>query len=108
MGRTVAMIFRERPTQWGLRGDPYLWADLENHFSNIPFPYLQEDFEAELHSFIAKVTGNELTVDDEFHVPKYHHHGMSAGMISGEFWLKHGIPLLISRLDEINKEYRNQ
>lgn len=101
----VSIIFRDRPTQWGLRGDPYLWEDLENHFSNVPLPYPPEDFEAELHSFIAKVAGNRLTARDEFRVPKYHHHGMSAGMIDGWFWIDQGIPLLISRLNEMNREY---
>ncbi|WP_067625549.1 hypothetical protein [Alicyclobacillus acidiphilus] len=107
MGRTVAMIFRDRPTQWGLRGDPYLWGDLEDHFSNVFLPYPKEDFEEELHSFIEKVTGTKLTIDVEVHVPKYHHHGMSAGRISGWFWIEHGIPLLISRLDDVNKQYGN-
>lgn len=105
MRATVAIIFRDRPSQWGFRGDLYLWEDLENHFSNVPLPYPIEDFEAELHSFIAELTGNRLTARDEPHVPKYHHHGMSAGMISGWFWIDQGIPLLLSRLNEMNREY---
>ena len=24
-------LFYPRPDQWGLRGDPMLWTDLENH-----------------------------------------------------------------------------
>lgn len=29
MLKTVSVIFNERPKSWGLRGDPYLWDDLD-------------------------------------------------------------------------------
>ena len=40
----VSKIFKKRPEQWGLRGDPYLLDELENYFSNIKIPYPEEEF----------------------------------------------------------------
>ena len=28
----VSEIFKEKPRYWGLRGDPYLWKAMEEHF----------------------------------------------------------------------------
>jgi len=82
-------------------------AHLENHFSKMPLPYSHEDFQAELHSFIETLTGYKLTNNEDLFVPQYDNYGMSGGMISCGFWLEHGIPLLLSRLDEMNKAYGN-
>ena len=30
--------------KWGLRGDPYLWNELENHFESIHAPLTEDEF----------------------------------------------------------------
>lgn len=31
---SIVCIFEEKPEQWGLRGDPYLWEDMKKEFTH--------------------------------------------------------------------------
>jgi len=44
MVKSVSIIFKSKPKRWGLRGDPYLWDELEKNFSTILFPCSKECF----------------------------------------------------------------
>jgi hypothetical protein len=44
MRKSVSIIFQEPPSQWGLRGDPYLWNELETYFSNVFFTMYRRAF----------------------------------------------------------------
>ena len=43
--KKVSIIFKEKPRQWGLRGDSYFWSCLEEKFSKYEFPFKYEEFE---------------------------------------------------------------
>ena len=102
---TVAIIFKERPKQWGYRGDPYLWDDLEKIFMEINLPFDSKSFKEKIYWNIEKCTGQKLEEGKDITVPKYDHGGMSSGMISYAFWCNRAIPLLIKRLETENKIY---
>lgn len=98
MKRSVSVIFHERQSQWGLRGDPYLWDELETHFSDFLLPFSEEDLLKEFFKAVEQLTGNRLDSNEHLFVPRYNHGGMSSGMISSNFWLEKALPLLIDRL----------
>lgn len=104
MQSSVAKIFEESPERWGLRGDPYLWDDLEKCFINIFIPYSEDDFRKEMYYNFQKLTGFKIDLKENMYIPKYIHGGMSSGMISSDFWLNTALPLLIRRLNELNNE----
>jgi hypothetical protein len=104
MEKSVALIFRERPVQWGLRGDPYLWDDLENYFLNVCNPCSNEEFLKEFHIAFEQFTGNKLASSEYgIYIPRYNHGGMSGGKVSTEFWSEVAIPLLTERLNTYQK-----
>lgn len=103
-GRTVSEIFNETPNSWGLRGDPYFWAELERHFKAFSLPFSAGAFTEEVHRCFEQATGEKLTRECEAEVKAYSHGGLSSGHLSGAFWLEQGIPLLLERLEKANAE----
>ena len=108
MKGTVAEIFEIHPESWGLRGDPHLWEDLKEFFSNIPLPYSVEKFTESFHIFYKLTSGYEIKEGEEFYISGYDKGGMSGGVINSSFWLKKGLPLLTGRLEELNKIYEKR
>lgn len=96
--KSVSVIFEEKPKQWGLRGDSYLWEDMQKVFSTVPITISQDDFVKKFELAFEEITGTPLTYDDYICFPKYAHGGMSSGQISGEFWIDKALPLLLERL----------
>ena len=96
--RYLSEMFDVRPPHWGLRGDPYLWADMKQDFSSVPFPYEPARLVSDIKRLFREKTGEELTNDACPRVEKYAHGGMSSGMVSGHFWLNTAIPLLLALL----------
>lgn len=101
MGVSVGKIFQDRPQQWGLRGDPYLWDDLEKHFADIYTPLTEEEFNREFCKAFNELIGATLGTVDTY-VSKYSRGGMSSGMICSTFWTDTALPMLTKRLKEIN------
>lgn len=98
--RTIGQLFETEPLQWGLRGDPYLWAEMRNHFSSILLPATVSELEARIEEAFKFLTGHSLAEGREFYVSRYAHGGMSSGMVSPEFWRNDALPLLRSRYVE--------
>ena len=96
-GETLNHIFDKHPEQWGLRGDPSLWAELQTHFNSNEIPSSVSEFRAQLETIIQQLTGCELDSDDAVFVPRYDAGGMSSGHVSPEFWREFAIPLLCER-----------
>lgn len=94
----VAAIFDEKPKQWGLRGDPYLWEEMKKAFSTTPLPISPEEFVKEFNSHFEKFTGMPLTREVRVYLPRYSHGGMSGGQVCGEFWIDKALPVLLERL----------
>jgi hypothetical protein len=95
--RTIAALFTERPWQWGLRGDPYLWDELAQTLASHAFPETEAELVALLEQTYRHLTGVPLTAADPVYVERYSHGGMSSGQVSPRFWIETAIPLLCAR-----------
>lgn len=93
----MAALFREKPPQWGLRGDPFLWADMARRVRAVPCPVSAEAARAIIEGVFAMLTGHPISHPDAFFVERYSHGGMSSGYICPEFWRDRAVPLLLSR-----------
>lgn len=105
---SVADLFEHKPQNWGLRGDPYLWEDMKQSFSSIMLPVSTEAFIEKFRDEFEKITGMPLTQDCRPLVPEYSDGGMSAGQVSGRFWLDVALPLLLERLKITCSEDRDK
>lgn len=97
----IGDLFEQEPMQWGLRGDPYLWRELRNHFASVPLPESARALEHEIEKAFGLLTGHALSEEDDFYVERYAHGGMSSGQVCLEFWREQALPLLKGRLAEI-------
>lgn len=105
MNTFVSIIFVPEPDQWGLRGDPFLWRYLKERYQMIELPYSSKVFHEDVLQIFADLAGEPLASDKQYFVKQFAktHVGMSTGYLSGNFWLKKAIPLLIKRLDQANQ-----
>lgn len=94
---TVAQLFEEEPLQWGLRGDPYLWQRMREHFAKTPLPAQVTELERQVTQAFLELTGRPLSTPEPFHMDELAHGGMSSGFVSPEFWREQGLPLLRGR-----------
>lgn len=94
----IGDIFEHEPPHWGLRGDAYLWSELQKYLSKTPMPNTAETLELEIHRAFQELTGQDLSSAEDFCVERYMHGGMSSGWISAEYWRHVALPLLIRRL----------
>ena len=99
-GRYLGELFEDEPTQWGLRGDPYLWREFRAYFENAPMPRSAALLEEEIALAFLLVTGRPMSSPDAFSVDSLAHGGMSSGGISPEFWREKLLPLLRERYAE--------
>lgn len=103
MKKSISIIFKPKPEFWGLRGDPYLWDELEQVFANIPAPCSKTSFIDYFEKFFQKLTNHSFNTEAEsIFVEKYARGGMSSGQISMEFWRKKALLLLLNRLEKVN------
>lgn len=97
----MIQIFSRRPVQWGFRGDPLLWSELENHFQTHELPGSVSEFRAVLERTIERLTGCDLDSDEPVFVERYDSGGMSSGHVSPGFWRETAIPLLCERFSQL-------
>ncbi|MCR5809210.1 MAG: hypothetical protein K6G56_06565 [Clostridiales bacterium] len=95
----LSMIFKEKPKQWGFRGDPYFWDHLRKKAENMEL-ITPDELEEWIKAEYLSVSGKALT--DEYGdfavVDEFAHGGMSSGGVDNIWWMENGIPLLKSRL----------
>lgn len=94
---TVATLFRDRPEKWGLRGDPYLWADMRQRFERVECPATPEELTILIEEAFAGLTGLPISHPEPIYIEKYSHGGMSSGHVCPKFWRETALPLLRSR-----------
>ncbi len=98
----LSIIFKERPEQWGFRGDPYFWDHLKKRAEKMGI-VTPEELEEWIKAEYLSVSGKPLT--DEYGdfavVDEFAHGGMSSGGVDNLWWLEKGIPLLKSRLNAL-------
>ena len=93
---SMKTLFEEEPSQWGYRGDPYLWRELRHHFESIEIPKSLEECKALIISAFETIT-KESIAGDSIQIEQFNNGGMSGGMISTVFWRETAIPLLLAR-----------
>lgn len=99
----LSEIFEDKPKQWGFRGDPYFWDYLKERADGQNITD-QDGLEAWIREEYLSVSGKPLTGDymDFAVVKQFKHGGMSSGGVDNLWWVKTGIPLLKSRLEELS------
>ena len=95
----VSSLFSPEPDQWGLRGDPYLWREMAEHFEDVEAPGSASELSAMLESMFLKLTGFPISYPHDFRIDRHAHGGMSSGGIATEFWREAALPLLLSRFN---------
>jgi len=97
-------IFEDEPSKWGLRGDPYMWRELEKLLFGITKNLNQIEFEAELekqfYSFINRE--GKRKSNDTIWFESFPQLGMSGGSISVAWWQEIGLPLIKRKYKEFN------
>lgn len=93
----IAELFDDEPEHWGLRGDPYLWREFREHFSDTPVPSSSKTLEQEIENAFQLLTGQPLSSSADVHIERLAHGGMSSGWISPLFWREKVLPLLKTR-----------
>ena len=53
-------LFEPEPEQWGLRGDPYLWGEMKEYFSDKDTPDFREQIQKELFDYCNKRCGKQV------------------------------------------------
>ena len=95
--RTMAALFADRPSQWGLRGDPYLWDAFHTALADRPIPGSAAELQQLLEETFEKLTGSALAQCENVRVESFPKGGMSGGVVSGAFWRDKGFPLIQQR-----------
>ncbi|NID13436.1 hypothetical protein [Fibrivirga algicola] len=98
----LAVLFQERPAQWSLRGDPFLWDELKQVSLTLLLPKTTQEVEQLLRLLIQNLIGEELTPGRYVSVARYSFGGMSSGMVHADSWLEKVIPLLQERLEKVS------
>ncbi len=82
----ISQLLESEPTQWGLRGDPFLWREMKARLGSITTTVAPEQLERILHEVFAELTGLTLGEREPIFVKMYDQGGMSSGMVCPEFW----------------------
>ena len=98
--KTVALLFDKEPSQWGLRGDPYLWREMRTYLEKTPLPASADELIALIETTFETLTGHWISEREMFFIECFSHGGMSSGHISPEFWAEQAIPMLLERYRE--------
>lgn len=99
---TVGKLFERVPDDWGLRGDEFLWHELESKLASVELPSTEQSLQRLLETAFWEATATSLAFCDEVFVQRFSHGGMSSGYISGDFWRERGFPLIVNRFLEAN------
>jgi molybdenum cofactor cytidylyltransferase len=95
--KNIGDLFEEEPIQWGLRGDPFLWREMREYFSEAPIPNSVSQLEQKITQAFFDLTGHLMSGSKHFRVERLAHGGMSSGCISPEFWREKALPLIKNR-----------
>ena len=96
----VIELFQETPPQWGLRGDPFLWAEYKVKLKNVHMPSTIQEFKSLLMLTFKELTKQDVTPGKNFFVSRYSKGGMSSGMVCCNFWIERAFPILIKRFSD--------
>ena len=97
--KTIASFFEKEPGTWGLRGDPHLWREMQDYFTEASIPATENELTALIEAAFESLTGHSINESDTFYVERFAHGGMSSGYISPEFWREKVMPMICERFD---------
>jgi len=95
----VGDLFARDPVQWGLRGDPYVWAAMGEKLADVPMPSDWSDLQVLLRTTFRHVVGVEPdeSAPDTVYLESFAHGGISSGTVHIPTWRDRLIPILIDR-----------
>ncbi|HEY0601812.1 MAG TPA: hypothetical protein VGD58_02820 [Herpetosiphonaceae bacterium] len=93
----LASLFETGPRQWGLRGDPHLWREMQSRLAECDYPATEAALMSLLEQIYHELVGVPVTSPEPIFVERFSHGGMSSGYVSPKFWIETGFPLLCSR-----------
>ncbi|MFD1715346.1 hypothetical protein ACFSBZ_12795 [Amnibacterium flavum] len=101
---TVGALFARRPWRWGLRGDVYLWQEMEQNLADVSLPSSLWDLRNLLESSWREAVGVPLSDSAEpIYIQRFDPgSGMSAGAVLPAWWNATGLPILLDRFDASN------
>jgi hypothetical protein len=67
---TLAGLFREAPRHWGLRGDPFQWAEMAQRLGPVACPASPADLSALIEDAFAELTGQPLSYTEALFVER--------------------------------------
>lgn len=54
-------LFDVEPMGWGLRGDPYLWKEMKEHFASTCLPNSKSELESLVSNAFKELTGHQIS-----------------------------------------------
>jgi hypothetical protein len=92
-------LFETGPHQWGLRGDPHLWRELQAALARRPKPETAPELAALIAHELRRLIGVDVmtTTDNEVRIERYPSAGMSGGFVSPPTWRDRIVPMLTER-----------
>jgi hypothetical protein len=101
----ISDLFDPEPQAWGLRGDPLLWREMKESFSQTSLPQNGLDFRAEIERVFLELVGVPLSDKREMHyVDRYASGGMSSGHVSLKFWTERACSMLDLRFANARRQ----
>jgi len=98
---SVASLFDEEPSQWGLRGDPNLWREMRTYLEKTPLPASADELIVLIETIFEALTGHAISERNFFLIERFSEGGLSRGMISPEFWRDNVLPMMRVRYFEM-------
>ncbi len=96
-------IFKTKPEQWGLRGDPELWNRLSKKFENFDDPKNEIEFNKKLDFEFHELLKKGKRKSDTVWFEDFSQSGMSGGQVYIKWWTNKGLPLLKERYSSTMK-----
>ena len=99
MENRYTALFLPKPQQWGLRGDPFLWLELQRKCADFPPDMDVEAFDAKLDSVFEEILscGKKTVSEDSLCFESFPSSGLSGGLISLTWWRERGLFLIKDR-----------
>ena len=96
---TIADLFEPKSNQWNLRGDSYLWDELQAYFSDTRLPDSSQELIELLTEAFETLTSHPLQEDKSFFIDKLAKGERLSGAVSTQFWRERALPLLQLRYE---------
>lgn len=98
-------LFNPTPSQWGSRGDPFLWIEMSRALCHVAIPKEARDVDRILQGCFVALIGAELRSDQAYYVERFARGGMSSGTVSGEAWSNTLLPTLRQRAQWLHESW---